>query len=114
EDAVEGAAGRPLHNKRECSATERPLHNTSRKGGPIMASLNRISAKATASFGAGILSLVCGFLAVASSSDLFLIGVPAFFVAAVILGMSGRRDIRREPAKLRGKALAAWGMAFPV
>jgi hypothetical protein len=79
-----------------------------------MASLNRISAKAAASFGAGILSLVCGFLAVASSSDLFLIGVPAFFVAAVILGMLGRRDIRRAPANLRGKALAAWGMAIPV
>jgi len=74
----------------------------------------RISTKAAAAFCFGTLSLFSGFLALLSDSDGFLVGVPVFFVLAVILGILGRREIKRQPGRFADKALAGWGMAIPV
>ena len=79
-----------------------------------MSSGLRISTKAAAAFCFGILSLFSGFLAFLSDSDGFLIGVPVFFVLALILGILARREIKRHPGRFAGKGLAAWGMAIPV
>ena len=79
-----------------------------------MSSGVRISTKAAAAFCFGILSLFSGFLTFLSDSDRFLIGVPVFFVLALILGILARREIKRQPGRFAGKGLAGWGMAIPV
>jgi hypothetical protein len=77
-------------------------------------SQSQMSKGAVAAFLSGILSLSSGFLAQVTDDDFFLIGIPVFFLLALILGIKGRRAIARNPGQLRGKALAGWGMGLPV
>ena len=63
---------------------------------------------------AGLLAVACGFLAVLSRSDLFLVGVAVCWLLAIVLGVRGWRAIRRAAGGLRGKTLAGWGMGVPL
>jgi uncharacterized membrane protein HdeD (DUF308 family) len=74
----------------------------------------RTSRAATAAFVMGVLSLLCGVLAVATRFDLFLIGVVVFGILTFVLGIRGWMAVKRSPAALHGKALAVWGMLIPV
>ncbi len=79
-----------------------------------MTSPVQTSHKAIAAFTLGLLALGSGFLALVSSSDFFLLGVPVFAVLAIVFGIMGRREVKRAPGRLQGKALAGWGMGIPV
>jgi hypothetical protein len=73
-----------------------------------------MSGKAVAAFLAGLSSVACGLLTLASGSDLFLLGVVLFGALALGLEISSRIEIKRSPSTLRGKALAGWGMGLPA
>jgi hypothetical protein len=66
----------------------------------------RTSAKAVAVFLAGLLSLACGLLALASS-DLFLTGVALLMVLALALAVLSWKE-----SGLRGATLAGLGMTL--
>ncbi len=74
----------------------------------------RTSKTAVGTFVAGLLCLASGFLALATSSDLFLLGILAFGVLAFVLGITARAQVTRAGGSLRGGALAAWGMLIPA
>jgi len=79
-----------------------------------MATAIPTSGKAVAAFLAGLLSVACGLLALSSRSDLFLAGVPLFWLLALVLGILSRGEIRRAAGRLDGKSLAGWGMGIPT
>src|SRR5260370_37616995 len=72
------------------------------------------SSKAVAAFALGLSALGSGFLALVSGSDLFLLGIPAFTVLAIVFGIFGRREVNRAPDRWQGKGLAGWGMGIPM
>jgi hypothetical protein len=74
----------------------------------------RTSRTVVAAFLSGLLAFACGVLAVASESDVFLLGVVLFAVLAVVLGIFGWVRVWRAPDRLRGKALAGWCVGLPV
>jgi hypothetical protein len=74
----------------------------------------RTSGKAVAAFLAGISSVACGVFALASASDLFLVGIPLFMLLALVLGWRAWIEVGRSAGALSGKALAGWGTAIPV
>jgi hypothetical protein len=65
-------------------------------------------------FIAGLLTVGCAVLALGSASDLFLIGVVAFTVLTVVLGIYSWQKISSAAGRLRGKRLSGWGMGMPV
>jgi hypothetical protein len=79
-----------------------------------MGTPTRTSRKAVAAFVAGLSAVACGLLALLTTSDLFLAGVAASCVLAVLLGWRAWVEVGRSPGTLTGKALAGWGMAVPV
>jgi hypothetical protein len=74
----------------------------------------RTSRTVAAAFLSALLSLACGVLAVVSESDGFLVGVALFAVLALVLGVLGWVRVGRAPDRLRGKALAGWGIGLPT
>lgn len=58
---------------------------------------------------AAILSLICGVLAVLCFTSWFFL---AFTIAAIVLGLSAERRIRRDPEIWTGKKMAQAGMAL--
>ncbi len=68
------------------------------------------SVKAVLALVLGLLSLACGILVFVSGTDLFLLGVAGFWLAALVLGIRSLLQIKRAPDRLRGKALAGWGI----
>ena len=74
----------------------------------------RTSGKAVSTLFAGLLSVACGILAVASRYDFFLVGVVVFWLLAFVLGVWSWIEIKRSSGGLRGKGLAGWGMGAPV
>ena len=74
----------------------------------------RTSGKAVAAFLAGLLSVACGFLAIARRSDLFLVGVVLSSGLAIVLGVRSWVEVGRNPGSLRGKAFAGWGATIPL
>jgi uncharacterized membrane protein HdeD (DUF308 family) len=79
-----------------------------------MGAVIRTSSAAAAAFIMGVLSLLCGVLAVATRFDQFLIGVVVFGILTFVLGIRGWMAVKRSPAALRGKALAFWGMLILI
>lgn len=78
-----------------------------------MAAMRR-SGKAVAALVAGVLGVVSGFAAIASQTDLFLLGVPFFWLVAIALGIVSHIEIGRDPSGLSGRAFATWGMIVPL
>jgi hypothetical protein len=72
------------------------------------------SGKAMVAFAAGLLSVLCGIIALVGSSDLFLAGVPLFWLLALVLGVWGLAGIRRAAGGLGGSGLACGGIGLPV
>lgn len=72
------------------------------------------SGKAVAAFLAGVTSVVCGVLTLATRSDWFLVGIILFWLLAIVLGVRSRAEIRRADDQLNGKTLAGWGMGVPA
>jgi hypothetical protein len=79
-----------------------------------MSAAARANGKAVAAFLAGWLSLACGLLALRPASDPFLLGVVLFWALALLLGLRSRAEIKRARGRLRGRALAGWGMGLPA
>ncbi len=79
-----------------------------------MGTTTRTSGKAMAAFYAGLLSAACGLLALASRSDLFLLGVVLSAALAFALGVRSWVEIHRAAGALEGKSLAGWGMGIPA
>ena len=79
-----------------------------------MGAASRTSLQAIASLLMGLLSIACGFLALASQSDLFLLGVVLFWLLAILFGLRSWVAVRRSSGGLRGKGLAGWGMGAPL
>ncbi len=73
----------------------------------------RTSVKAVGALLAGVVSVGCGLLALASASDLFLVGIPFFMLLALVLGWRAWVEVARSGGAVSGKALAGWGMAIP-
>src|SRR5687768_4824835 len=82
-------------------------------GDLAMATTTPVSGKAAACL-AGLLSVACGLLALASRSDLFLVGVVLFSVLALVLGAWRWLEIKRASGGLRGQAFVAWGIGIPA
>jgi hypothetical protein len=70
----------------------------------------RTSGKAVLGLVSGLLSFACGFLALTSGLDPFLLGVVLFGGSALVLGFRGWAEIKRAPDRLRGKGVAGWGL----
>jgi lysylphosphatidylglycerol synthetase-like protein (DUF2156 family) len=79
-----------------------------------MPASTRTSGKAVLTLVFGLSSLVCGFLALVAENDLLLVAVVLFAIAAVVLGVLSRLEIKRASGSLRGKALVGWGIGTPV
>jgi hypothetical protein len=79
-----------------------------------MGAASRTSGQAAAALLAGLLSVACGVLALASESDLFLLGVVLCWLLALVLGVWSWVAIGRASGRLRGKTLAGWGMGAPL
>jgi hypothetical protein len=75
---------------------------------------SRISGKAVAALLLGLASLGSGFLALVTAFDLFLLGVVAGCMLAILFAALARRDMRHSQGVLQGKALAGWGVGLPV
>jgi hypothetical protein len=74
----------------------------------------RTSRLAVTAFCSGLGALVCGFLALVSDADFFLLGLATGFFLAVACAMAGLWAIRRSDGILAGKGLAKWGIGLPV
>jgi hypothetical protein len=74
----------------------------------------RTSKKPLVAFVLGMLSLGCGILALFSSFDLFLLGIPLFWLAALGVGIVVWREAGGNVGHLRGQTLAKWGIGAPV
>jgi hypothetical protein len=72
------------------------------------------SGKARVAFVAGLLSVLCGVVALVGSEDWLLAGVPLFWLLALILGIWGLADISRAAGGLGGSGVACSGMGLPV
>lgn len=79
-----------------------------------MAAEAPVNSKTVAAFLLGLLALACGLLVLFGAPDFLLLGVPLFWGLAVPVGLLGRREVRQSQGRLKGKALAAWGMGLPA
>lgn len=79
-----------------------------------MVTVTRTSTTAVLALIAGVASLCCGILVLASKSDSYLIGIVLSGALALVLGVYSRIKIWRSNGRLRGKGFATWGMGMPL
>jgi hypothetical protein len=80
---------------------------------PLLAA-PRTSKTAVAAWGLGALSAASGLLTLVAAPGRLWASAGAFGLLALVAGVAAWRRVRRHPQRLRGKALAAWGIGLPL